>query len=242
MLGALVAIVGCTTVTGVGDLYTTAWDGGADAAESGNANLPTDPESPGPGKEVEDTGVDADPGRDAGKPSDAGVDASPSRVFVLSRTVRGDLNGVGEADQLCTASARDADLDGEWVAWLSSGARTARDRVTSPGPFVLVDGTRVSATKAQLTGGTLEHAIDLDERRKPVSNDTTVWTGTRADGTSSGFGETCMDWNPSTPSIAQGRTGSVRATDGGWTQGALAQCSNLARVYCFETFGTRPQP
>lgn len=54
----------------------------------------------------------------------------------------------------------------------------------NPGPYVLVNGTRVADNWADLTDGTLDHAIDRTEANLPLADgaEARVWTNTTTAG------------------------------------------------------------
>lgn len=177
---------------------------------------------------------------DAGAPRDATVPESggdadaakgPLRVFVTSTLTNGRFGGVAGADTRCNQTATAQGLGGKWVAWVSEGPSGphAIDRVTSAGPWFLVTGEMVAATKAALAGGTLLHAIDRDEKgaQVPVDNDE-VWTGTGPNGQYGG--RDCDKWTTG----SEGNYGQATNTNGDWTRAGSKGCGNASRLYCFE--------
>jgi hypothetical protein len=84
---------------------------------------------------------------------------------------------------------------------------------------------------ADLTDGTLLHAINLDENREPVSGEG-VWTGTDSDGTRSGEGEYCAFWS-SEINNDEGQVGGVDFTTEFWTNDGEDDCTSDRRLYCF---------
>ena len=108
-------------------------------------------------------------------------------------------------------SAEEAQLPGEYLAWLA-------DEVSSPssegfskeGPFILSDGlTLVAESWADLIDGTLQHAIDLNEYGEltagpPSCNNayTGVWTGVTAKGEYTQWN--CGNWTDSGSSSPEG--------------------------------------
>ena len=108
------------------------------------------------------------------------ADAAPVglRVFLSSTTSNGDFAGIAGGDAVCQNLATAASLGGKWVAWLSNeDGPAAINRVTSTGPWRLVTGEVVVASKAALVSGALQHAIDKDEKGVAVAAGG-VWTGT----------------------------------------------------------------
>jgi hypothetical protein len=81
------------------------------------------------------------------------------------------------ADSRCQALAEGAGLSGTFKAWISGRVDTgsgpvphgAVDRFTQATvPYELVNGTKVADDWADLTDGTLDHAIELDGRGLPI--------------------------------------------------------------------------
>jgi hypothetical protein len=156
--------------------------------------------------------------------------AAPLRVFVSKAnyptTAFGSAAG---ADALCQASA--GALGGTWLAWLSDSGTSPAARFTrNAAPYLLVDGTQVADNWGDLTDGSLDHAIDLDQdglaALAPV-----VWTGTRVDGTADPL--TCTDWT-STSFLDAGMAGLTGFADNNWTNNLGAPCAFAAHLYCFE--------
>jgi hypothetical protein len=192
--------------------------------------------------EVESVEADAsisDAAVDGGnQPADTGDSGQPSkRVFVTSDLGNGNMGGAAGADGRCQAAAGRAGLGGTWTAWLSSDGVNAVDRLTSDGPYVLVDGRRVAIDKVQLVSGNLEVPINIMENGETAAGVLNVWTGTRSNGTL--FAD-CNGWS-TTNVIVFGTAGLVdRSKDGFWTddrgivQGAGWGCQTDMRLYCFE--------
>lgn len=173
------------------------------------------------------------PGPDAPLASDGGPG---KRVFVTSGTVQGDFGGVEKAHEKCKEAATKANLGGEWVAWVSSEGKKAKDALTSEGPYVLLDGTLVASTKETLTSGAVAALINVTESGAKVGGTgdlTGVWTGTRSDGE---VGETCSNWTTTNPFIS-GTVGDPKKKDKNWTDTPAVggwDCILSGRLYCFE--------
>jgi cysteine-rich repeat protein len=163
------------------------------------------------------------------------------RIFITSATFKGDLKpAIGEAlgvalgDAHCQELADAAGLDGTFLAWLSDGRMSPATRFDTAfaGSYRLVDGTAVVvAGWADLTDGTLAHAIDRDEQGGLAAGDN-VWTNTAADGTSAGASG-CLDWN-SVKVTDKGTIGISDAVDMTWTSVVETSCNGPARLYCVE--------
>ena len=156
-------------------------------------------------------------------------------VFVTREAYTGNLGGLTGADASCMAAAGDATRPGIWKAWLSDDVWDAIDRIPQPdAEYRLVNGTLIANNKADLTGGTLDAPIQVDEFEVPVEGSFEVWTGTDADGTNSGVG-TCANWT-SNDDAQTAQSGLADATDPTWTDNedlGEETCDVLKRLYCF---------
>jgi hypothetical protein len=157
------------------------------------------------------------------------------QVFVTSNEYNGNLGGMAGADGKCDQQASSAGLSGSWQAWVSFDDGTnAADRILD-GEYKLVDGTVVANDKADLTDGTLDHPINMDQDGN-LMDGVTVWTGTSALGTLEG--ETCDSWR----SIAErdeGQVGNSSRADAGWTSAGEGSCSEISKhLYCFASAET----
>ena len=166
------------------------------------------------------------------------------RIFVTSTLYQGGLlGGLSGADAKCAERAAAAGLTGTYLAWLSTSAMPARDRLAhSVEPYVLVDGSaQIAASWTALISGTLSHAIDRDEHGTPVTGPITctvvgglvgVWTGTEFDGTYSTAVNNCSGWSTLTGSAT---TGNAVATTTKWTSNScVLTCSESGALYCIE--------
>jgi hypothetical protein len=163
------------------------------------------------------------------------------RAFVTSVSGGGNLggwplaggkSGLAAGDAICQACAAAAGVAnaGKFKAWLSSGATDARDRLSSNGPWVRLDGVEVARDKADLVDGWLESTINVTETGLYRGIFEYVWTGTSHSGTA---GEhTCAGWT-SGSSADSGNIG--RAWDvGGWTYAGYPSCDRQYPIYCLE--------
>lgn len=157
-------------------------------------------------------------------------------VFATSTTYDGLVDGIGGADKKCRDLASAQGLGSNYMAWLAEKDTNTEpwDRFfQSSSPYHLVDDTKVADNWADLTDGTLDNAISLDEAGVSVSN--TVWTnvdsgGAAVDTTESG---TCFSW--ATDDFNQsGYRGNTGKTGSGWTNDGTSNCSNSNVLYCFE--------
>jgi len=179
-----------------------------------------------------DSGVDAsmDSGMDSG--TDSGTDSGVSewRIFVTNTVQNANLGGIAGADELCAGQASDANLGGEFKAWLSTRTSSVSDRLThSSGAYVLVNGTVVANDWDDLVDGSILAPINLDANGEPRTGD--VWTGTLATGASFPDDD-CAAFTSDSADIALcGASASTTAT---WTENITPACSVQLRLYCIE--------
>ncbi len=166
-----------------------------------------------------------------------------SPVFITSAFGSGDLSswtgaagesGLAAGDAICSSAAATAHLPDpdSFVAWLSTSSIDARDRVTSDGPFRRLDAYIVAGDKDDLTDGSIDTSIHVDEHGNYLTGTPEVATGTLADGTASGLD--CLDWTSADVSDDHtgGRPNYARLPD--WTEFSLAiGCNGNRRLYCF---------
>lgn len=168
------------------------------------------------------------------------------------------LTGMAAADQICQVEASGAGLPnaGSYVAWISDSQNDAYCRAhglygtkdddcgasgglpTSAGPWLRTDGQLFGGDLAGIVeDGEVYRPVDLNALGSPVLFPERVWTGTSADGTSSGFH--CDDWTASTSGSGSdlylGVTGDTNATVVNWTQDDIGACSEAARLTCLST-------
>jgi hypothetical protein len=200
------------------------------------------PDAP-PDAQIDDAGepdvilpVDADSDADAGPPPCNGALACERIVFVTSQVYTGAaVNGITGANNKCQASANQSTnprVKGRaFRAWISTDASAADVRLPhGTMAYVRPNGTVVATDWTQLTDGTLDLAIQLDEFG--VSRAGTAWTGTTPDGASV-IGQNCVDWT-SAAMAATGRSGAVVATGATWTSDVDRPCNLGRRLYCVE--------
>jgi hypothetical protein len=201
----------------------------ADLADDDGVTLPDRSEAGDVAAPVIDSAVPdvAQPVVDASVPVDSAVPKTP-RAFVTSSTQNANFGGLAGGDLICTNLAIAAGLVGKWAAWLSiQNGPHAVNRITGAGPWKLVTGEVVAATKAQLVSGSLAHAIDHDEKGVAVVGGR-AWTGTNA----SGVYETndCDKWTNG----SNGRVGDGTSITATWTSVGVDSCGQARRLYCFE--------
>ncbi len=155
------------------------------------------------------------------------------QVFVTSADYNGNLGGVGGGDSKCSSVASHVNLPGTWTAWLSADdGSNARDRIQD-GEYQLLDGTVVANSLADLTDGTLNNPINIDENGSSLDS-VPVWTGTSVAGSLEG--DTCPtdsgSWRRQTDE-SQGQVGNSALSDAGWTSAGDSSCADRGHLYCF---------
>jgi hypothetical protein len=160
---------------------------------------------------------------------------APCRVFVTSTTHKGDFGGLIAADAICQQRAQAANLPGTYKAWLSDTTTSPDTRfVKSPGPYHLVNGTKVADNYADLTDHSLAAVIDRTELGQAVSAPFEVWTFTDSDGSDgSDIAGTdhCGNW---TATSGEGHFGMTITTSHNWTNWNSELCSKSHHLYCFQ--------
>src|SRR5262245_22153968 len=157
---------------------------------------------------------------------------SGRRVFVTKFPTFANLGSLEIYDSICQSSASVDSLGGTWVAWLSTGTTFAVNRLTpETGPYRRLDGVKVADSIADLTNGTLDAPINVDETGA-VHPPGLVLTGTSDDGFTYGFD--CLGWTSSSSSDSVA-VGSLEATSGWSANDTLLPCDQAnGSLYCFE--------
>jgi LPXTG-motif cell wall-anchored protein len=151
-------------------------------------------------------------------------------IFVSSTVSKGNLGGLAGADAICQSLGAAAfPGSGPWVAWLSDSTPThARDRIAQPGAGgAYVRATRpnhvIATSLADLTDGSLAHAVVLDETGHPRGGAYFVWTGSTSSGRYfAGHGD-CNSWTSDSGSF-EGGVGSTRSTGKWWVESQSFRC------------------
>jgi|TARA_B100000315_G_C14516285_1_gene559315 cysteine-rich repeat protein len=97
----------------------------------------------------------------------------------------GNLGGIRGADAICNTLASNANLEGTFVSWLSTGdqftSSHAKDRIPSDFSglkFYRTEGIRVAENLAVLLSGNIEDKINRDENGDTQGGEKHVFTGT----------------------------------------------------------------
>jgi hypothetical protein len=157
-------------------------------------------------------------------------------VFVSGAEYDANLGGLRGAGAKCQARADAVGLDCTYNVWLSTVDDSPKTRfVHAPGPYRLVDGTKIADDWADLTDGTLRQAIDLDEAGNRVPARTPTWTATNEDGTLIDAGHTCGGWITAETGFAD--MGATDRADTFWSWERRFPCASTGiRLYCFQQF------
>ncbi len=159
------------------------------------------------------------------------------RVFVTSKKWHPG-GGIDSADAFCKQTALDADLPGNYRAWLSTSTTHAIDHVAQSDvlPILRLDTMPVFASPGDLGAGTLLAPISIDENgaaldQPPGCTEDAVWTGTAVNGESSG--NHCTDWTLTMDGA--GTLGHQTAVNSKWTDATCQiECIAALHLYCFE--------
>jgi hypothetical protein len=212
--------------------------GGGDAAGAGAGGVAGD------GGEASASGGASAGNAAGGAAGECNVASTDKIVFASSVLYTGSLGGLSGADSKCQGLADAAGLCGTFKAWLSDTTANAATRLTqADGNYVLLDGQVVAAGWTGLTSGTLQHAIDLTEKKTTVPTGTVkcggsqqipVWTGAPASGVNIMNGS-CSDWG--SQSASPGAIfGNALAKNGAWSGMCqiVAVCQSTAALYCVQ--------
>ena len=224
---ARAGVAGMVTITGTGFLTGLSVQAG--------------PESPAP-QNLTSTGFDITIGA-AQSPGPASItvtnpnaESAVSTMYFYDKLVfitRDDKLGMNQtaasADSFCAQAAAAAGLPGTFVAWFSDTDNniSAIDRITIPGTWARLDGATVASGISDLTDGSLEAPINVDEYGNPTTSNTAA-TNTLISGS----------FDPDSCSLSSpgsGKTGNPQATDSRWTENSTALCNTTHHpYYCFE--------
>ncbi|MGB1275442.1 MAG: hypothetical protein ACPG77_06800 [Nannocystaceae bacterium] len=170
-------------------------------------------------------------------------DCKPGRlVFVTADKYTGDLGGLEGADQKCKEAAENANLPGEYKAWLSTSADDPASRFThSQVPYLLVSGLAIAENWDDLVDGALNLPINVTEHglflpQGNVCESEQAWSSTDANGVALLEQLNCDKWTSAENSM-EGRFGLAGATNTMWSNGMCEDifilCSVPRRLYCF---------
>jgi len=127
-------------------------------------------------------------------------------VFLTSQSwIGNNINGLSGAHAKCQSLASAAKLTGTYKAWLSDASSGPKDFMSKKStPYKLTNGAVVANSWSDLTDGTIQTGITIDETGKTSSASGMVATGrTGIDGSKSvqscyGGGCHCVGWKSGT--------------------------------------------
>lgn len=161
---------------------------------------------------------------------------NPRRLFVTSDVMSGNRGGLSGADQTCQTFALAGNLTGTWRALLATSTQSPLARLTSDGPFTLLDGGVVFPNRAALGLGQTFVRL-TDETGFPTGR--VFWSG--ANSVAGSTPSTCQDWT-SSASANSAFVGEVRMLSGfpnnvssrfAWSPSAGA-CNTFKYLLCVE--------
>jgi len=175
---------------------------------------------------------------DGGAANNEPSQASAKLVFMSSERYSADLGGLSGADAKCQSLADAAGRTGEFRAWLSVISTPASARLShSSVPYALSNGLVVANNWADLTRGTLRHAVDQTESSQLAPpnaaggcNPLVFWTATDERGAQ--FGADCDGWT-TTSADAPAQLGVISA-DSTWSTFCHDSCDVSAPIMCLE--------
>jgi hypothetical protein len=176
-----------------------------------------------------------DPGGDGG-PGDEGLPGGPANIaFVTSMTYTPQqLAGVAGADAICTGLGAGIGKPGRYVAWLSTVAAPAVQRLGNASGWVRTDGKPFAASKQDLLAGKILYPLRRDENNNEVLGP--VLTGTLPDGSSS---ENCVEFT-STSGTELALLGFTDGSTTIWTNGSEGPCNGSYYIYCLQADLSNP--
>lgn len=155
-------------------------------------------------------------------------------IFATSKLYNGALGGLVGADDKCNTVAMEAGLAnaGNFMAWLSTVEKSPATRMKHYElPYVLLSGATVVASSwAELTDGSIDNAITINEKGLPIDS-YRAWTGTTAAGEASS--PTCVGWK-SEDKEDFGLQGVLSEVTSDWSEKPSKGCSYTARLICVE--------
>jgi len=154
-------------------------------------------------------------------------------VFATAtKHIPGSFGGYAGADNTCQQAADAAGLPGHYVAWLSSGAVNAVDRLGGARGWVRPDGLPFVNTIAELVSDGVYYPPSLDENGVPIPK-TDEWICTSTSDGQLDLGDGCAEWTSTTGDVTGGLAWGAGAQSWTtWTTHVMG-CAQAARIYCF---------
>ncbi|MCA9715018.1 MAG: DUF4215 domain-containing protein [Myxococcales bacterium] len=159
-------------------------------------------------------------------------------VFVTSGDFQGDLGGLYGADQKCQEAADFAGLDrpGDFMAWLADETDSPFERFhRSPGRYALVTGIPIADSWDDLTDGTLDAPINVNENGEVVGS-VSVFTNTTVQGVLLDQMYSCQNWSTNWFEDLSWAGDSAMQNEE-WVDANVINplsCADSIRLYCFE--------
>jgi cysteine-rich repeat protein len=158
-------------------------------------------------------------------------------VFLTSEIYDGDFGGVSGANSLCKKAAMIAGLPNyqTYRAWMSDDTFSpALWFFHSKGRYILTNGAVVANGWKDLTDGTIQRPIDIDENGEEIGGG--AWSNTTTAGLRHPDSQDCMGWTIIEIPVS-GRVGNTLRADAEWTDAAEYNptiCGGEHSFYCFE--------
>ena len=165
----------------------------------------------------------------------------PKVVFVTSQFYNGNLGGLAGADAKCQGLASAAGLPGTYMAWLSDANNSPSTRfiTKSADPYVRPDGVTVANNWADLTDGSLQAPITLNQNGIQTIKSAWTATATSGDADPNVGTSTCSTWTATANNQGPGKegwaqTGQSSSSSSSWTALGNYWCNSPLALYCFQ--------
>lgn len=164
------------------------------------------------------------------------VDSRVNRVFLTSIQYNGNLGGVTGADIKCQERANSANLGGTWKAWISNTSTSAASRlIHSDKPYKLLNSQTVANNWTDLTDGTIQNSININEFGGSPNYGSCVWTSTKIDGsTYPPYANNTLCNNYTAADQNYSMCGHNQVTGSEWTNWSSERCDQSHPLYCIE--------
>ena len=158
-------------------------------------------------------------------------------AFVTSSTSNGNLGGSSGADIRCQTAAQAGGLanPSSYVAILSTGTQSAREKIRVNGPVYDVAGNLVAEGLWDFWNANLSTALQRDETGALVASTQSSFTDSSAAGVSAG--NHCNDWT-SDQAADSATIGDITQTNGTWISNGTDTCDQMHRLYCISQFSS----
>ena len=160
-----------------------------------------------------------------------------NRVFIVDGTSI--VSGRGSLDTACNDAATAASIPGTYVAFVSTTAQNAIDRLAGSRGWVRGDGLPILDQPSDLGSTQLVHAIAFDASGIYVSPADSIATGTQSDGTLASAAN-CTDWTSVNGSIFADSITTSDATELDLVSSSSTSCPATDAILCFETGKVQP--